>query len=103
MFKFLKRVLPTNNSAIEQALARGAIVVDVRSRDEFREGHISGSKNIPLFEIKQNVPFIRAWNKPVITVCVSGNRSSVAKSLLDAAGIEVYNGGSWQELNNIKI
>lgn len=33
--------------------------------------------------------------KPIITVCQSGARSGMAKGILKAAGIEVYNGGSW--------
>jgi phage shock protein E len=34
----------------------------------------------------------------LITVCRSGSRSSMAKSILASAGIEVYNGGPWNSL-----
>ena len=44
---------------------------------------------------------IRKWNKPVITVCLHGGRSAAAKSVLSAAGIEVYNGGLWYSLRKI--
>ena len=99
--KFLKNLLSKDNSAIEKVLERGALIIDVRSQAEFSEGHIEGSKNIPLIEIKHKVKQIKEWNKPVITVCLSGNRSAVAKSVLAAEGIEVYNGGSWSELKSI--
>jgi rhodanese-related sulfurtransferase len=45
--------------------------------------------------IQREISTIKKWNKPVITVCQSGARSSMAKSVIKAAGIEVYNGGSW--------
>jgi phage shock protein E len=38
--------------------------------------------------------------KPVITVCRSGARSGMGKSILAAAGLEAYNGGPWDSLQN---
>jgi rhodanese-related sulfurtransferase len=102
MINFLKSLLSKDNSSIKEALAKGAVIIDVRTHDEFRTGHIPGSQNIPLAEIKQRIQFIRNWNKPVIMVCLSGGRSAAATSLLAAAGIEAYNGGSWQQLKAIK-
>lgn len=102
MFKFLKNLFTKDNSAIVQALEKGAVIIDVRNPDEYRGGHIQGSKNIPVNEIRSKVEMIRKWNKPVITVCLSGSRSAVAKSVLTGAGIEVYNGGSWYNLQKIK-
>lgn len=99
MFSFLKKLFSKDNSAIEQALEKGAVIVDVRTPGEFREGHVRGSKNIPVNEIRLKIDMIRKWNKPVITVCRSGSRSAMAKSVLTRAGIEVYNGGAWQNLN----
>ena len=103
MLNILKALFPKEKSTIERALADGAVIIDVRTPDEFKSGHISGSQNIPLIEIRQKIPFIRGWNKPVITVCLSGGRSAVAKSVLAAAGIEAYNGGGWQEIKDIQL
>jgi rhodanese-related sulfurtransferase len=50
---------------------------------------------MPVNTIQREISNIKKWNKPVITVCQSGARSSMAKSVLKNAGIEVYNGGSW--------
>ena len=97
MFSFLKKLfgLGTDFKALAEA---GAVIIDVRSPQEFDRGHIKGSKNIPVNIIQREVNSLRKLNKPVITVCQSGARSSMAKSVLKAAGIEVYNGGSWNGL-----
>ena len=101
MFNFFKKLFVKDNSAIVQALEKGAVIIDVRSPNEFRGGHIQGSKNIPVNEIKLKIDTIRKWNKPVITVCLSGGRSAAAKSVLASAGIEVYNGGPWYSLQKL--
>jgi rhodanese-related sulfurtransferase len=101
MLNFLKKLFTKDNSAILQAMEKGAVIIDVRTPNEFRQGHIRGSKNIPVNEIRSKVEMIRKWNKPVITVCLSGGRSSAAKTVLASAGIEVYNGGPWYSLQKI--
>ena len=98
MLNFLKKLFTKDNSAMEAALESGAVILDVRTPSEYRQGHIQGSKNIPVNEIRSKLEMIKKWNKPVVTVCRSGSRSAVAKSVLTAAGVEVYNGGSWTNL-----
>lgn len=98
MLNFLKNFFKKDNSETETALLNGAIILDVRTSSEYEEGHVKGSKNIPLSEIRSKMEMIKKWNKPVITVCRSGSRSAVAKSALASAGIEVYNGGAWTNL-----
>lgn len=99
MLSFLKGLFQKNNEGLEQAFQKGAVIVDVRTKPEYQQGHVAGSKNIPLNEIKLKLETIRKWNKPVVTVCRSGSRSAMAKNVLKAAGIEVYNGGAWTSLN----
>ncbi len=99
MLSFFKCFFQKNNEGLEQALQKGAVIVDVRTKAEYEQGHVAGSKNIPLNEIKLKTEMIRKWNKPVETVCRSGSRSAMAKGVLQAAGIEVYNGGAWTSLN----
>ena len=71
-----------------------AIVVDVRSAEEFRKGHIVSAKNLPLSQI-QNKKFTGIENKkqiPIILVCESGMRSSGAAKVLRGAEFDkVYN------------
>jgi phage shock protein E len=97
MFSFLKKLFGPSTDFKSLADA-GAVIIDVRSPQEFDRGHIKGSKNIPVNIIQRELTSIKKLNKPVITVCQSGARSSMAKSVLQAAGIEVYNGGSWNGL-----
>lgn len=101
MFNFLRKLFTKDNSAVLQAMGKGAVIIDVRSPNEFKGGHIQGSKNIPVNEIRSKIDMIRKWNKPVITVCLSGGRSATAKSVLASAGIEAYNGGPWYSLRKL--
>jgi phage shock protein E len=85
---------------IREVLDRGAIVIDVRNPGEFQQGHPDGAINIPLDQIERQVNKIKAYNKPVITCCVSGMRSGSAASILKSNDIEAYNGGAWQNVQS---
>jgi phage shock protein E len=81
-----------------ELIAKGAVVVDVRSRKEYAFGHRKGSVNIPLPELKQNFNKLPK-DKTIITCCASGMRSATAKNILLSGGFrDVYNGGSWSNL-----
>jgi rhodanese-related sulfurtransferase len=84
---------------ITEALAAGAQIIDVRSAGEFRQGHVKGSRNIPLDRIGAEAKKLKQSGKPVITVCKSGMRSSMAASQLKQAGVDAINGGPWTSLN----
>lgn len=85
IFKFLK---PNDiNEGIRQMQKLPhAILLDVRTRQEYMEGHIPGSKNLPLQELGtlQGIP--KDKSVPLFTYCRSGARSSQAVSLLKAIG-----------------
>lgn len=100
MLDFIKKLFALSTIDLGQLLSTSAVVLDVRTKDEFDAGHIQGAKHIPLDKIKAQIDQIRRMNKPVITVCRSGARSAMAKDLLSRAGIEAYNGRSWLTLKN---
>lgn len=82
-----------------------AVVLDVRTQDEYKQGHIANSSNIPLGLVDTRISDIQN-NKslPVIIVCQSGNRSMQAARVLKKHGFEkLFNltGGmlSWQQAN----
>ncbi len=85
---------------IEEYLQKGAVVIDVRTDMEFAEGHVEGSKNIPLNVIGSQIDKIKKLNKPIITCCRSGARSGSAESILKQNGIDVINGGPWGNVAN---
>ena len=84
---------------LDQLLAEGAELVDVREKDERDEGYIAGSRNIPyrLLGIgKDDLP----RDRPIVTICETGPRAAIAASILSADGFDarpVVNGGidSW--------
>jgi phage shock protein E len=97
MITFLRNLFKPK-ADFKKLVNEGAVIVDVRTKGEYQAGHIEGSKNIPLDGVKTQVQQLKKSGKPVITVCRSGNRSAMAKSILSSAGIEVYNGGAWTSL-----
>jgi len=88
----------TSGETIEEYLKDGAIVIDVRTIGEFSGGHVNGSKNIVLNSIPIKVEEIKKLNKKIIAVCRSGARSGQATSFLSKHGIDVINGGPWQNV-----
>lgn len=87
---------------LEKIIENGALVVDVRTVEEYEQGHIPGSLNIPLDKINKAMEWLQK-DIPVVLVCASGSRSGQAKMILEANGFEkVYNGGSWDSLGDIK-
>lgn len=87
------------NQKVQAMIAAGAVVIDVRSPQEFKGGHFKGSKNIPLDRIQTEAQKIKALDKPVVVCCASGMRSSQAKSILLNQGVKVVeNGGGWSSL-----
>jgi rhodanese-related sulfurtransferase len=95
MLSFLKKLFAGSSVDYKELVNNGAVIIDVRSVGEFKSGHIKGSKNYPLDSLRTKVAELKKLNKPIITVCLSGGRSSAAKSILQSAGLEVYNGGGW--------
>ncbi len=87
-----------NETSIEEYLNDGAVVIDVRTVQEFQDGHVNGSKNIVLNSIPAKVSEIKALNKKIIAVCRSGARSGQATSFLSQKGIDIINGGPWKNV-----
>ena len=84
----------------KELVNQGAIIIDVRTKGEYQGGHIKGSVNIPLNTLQGHLTKLKK-DKPIITCCASGMRSSSAKSVLQSHGFkEVYNGGGWSSLQN---
>jgi len=83
----------------KELVRQGAVILDVRTRGEFKGGHIKGSINISVDEIGKNLHRIPDKQKTIITCCASGMRSASARRILVSAGYTtVHNGGSWAGL-----
>ena len=87
------------STEIKDYLEKGAVVLDVRTLEEWNEGHVEGSKHIVLTVIPSELEQIKSWGKPVIAVCRSGARSGQATQFLESRGIDIINGGPWQNVD----
>ena len=68
-------------------------LIDVRSNQEYEEGHLDGAINIPLFNIEKDIEkVVQSKQDTVILYCAKGIRSMEAKKILENLGYErVYN------------
>ena len=82
------------------AIRGGALLVDVRSREEFDQGHLEGAALIPHDEIASRASELGDDKSRVIVLyCRSGNRSSQAKLALEKLGYNnVMNAGGYESL-----
>ena len=99
MINFLKNIFNNDPKIdLQEIISKGAVIIDVRTPKEFQAGHLNNSKNIPLDKLAESLSKLDK-NKPVITCCASGVRSSSARRFLLSNGFtEVYNAGSWTSL-----
>lgn len=85
----------------KELIKQGAIVLDVRSKEEFEGGHVKGALNIPVDVLSSNLKKLGNKDTYIIACCASGSRSGMAKNILRAAGYDnVHNGGGWHSLQN---
>jgi rhodanese-related sulfurtransferase len=66
-------------------------IVDVREPYEWEAGRIEGSAHIPLNQLMAGAGQDLDPDRPVVAVCRVGNRSELAKLMLQARGFEAYN------------
>ena len=92
LLDFVRR--PDINRGVEDCRRTpGAVLLDVRSAQEHRAGHIPGSINIPLQTIEKIHAAVKNKDTPLFVYCQSGARSSRAVSSLRHMG--------YQNLKNI--
>ena len=101
MINYLKNLLGIgkNQELLINALGKKAYIIDVRSPQEYKNGHIQQAVNIPLELISKNAEKIKKIDKPIITCCQTGGRSRRARNILLKKGVpEVLNGKGWVQL-----
>ena len=70
---------------------KSVAVIDVRSIQEYNEGHLEGAINIPIYDIKKIKDIIKDRNSIIIVYCSNGIRSKkAAKILNDLCYLNVY-------------
>ena len=95
---------PTPVPAIEQvaweAIGKGAPVIDVRTAEEFRQGHLPGAINIPYDEIASRVGELPPdRSQPIVLYCRTGRRSGIARTSLEQLGFtHAINAGGYDAM-----
>jgi hydroxyacylglutathione hydrolase len=96
-----EQLQPVELDELERMLDGGDVqVIDVREKSERDEGYIPGTLHIPYRLLRETGSDGLDTSKPVVTICESGARASLAASVLAAAGVDarpVLHGGveSW--------
>jgi phage shock protein E len=86
-----------NNSTAGEAqrlVQEGALLLDVRTPQEFASKHVQGATNIPVQELSQRLKELPKNTKTVVVYCKSGGRSASAASVLRNAGYTVCDLGA---------
>lgn len=72
----------TQEEATEIYERTNALLIDVRTSEEYRENHIEGAVNIPVYEIDNIKNEIIDPNKVILVYCKTGKRSKIVKQIL---------------------
>lgn len=93
----LKRSFDNNKDITKEDLdsyiKQGAIIIDVRSPQEYREGHVDGAISIPDYQIKKEIEKkIQNKDELIVVYCTTGHRSQKTQRMLENMGYtNVYN------------
>jgi rhodanese-related sulfurtransferase len=77
------------HSAVELAKNEGYVVVDVRTKDEWKKGHVVGATHISLASLDNRLKGLEG--KQVLAICQTGSRSKRATSIMNRHRIEALN------------
>ena len=86
LFNFFHNTADINTGVAEYETNDGAVLLDVRTAEEYRDGHIDGSVNIPLDKISSFENIVKDKSTPLDVHCLSGGRSGQAVSYLKQMG-----------------
>jgi len=102
-YMLMKRSGQISSKEAGEYLKNGAMLIDVRSVNEFESGHILQAYNMPLDRIDVLVPSaVKDKNKVLLLHCSTGVRSGMAKKKLEEMGYKnFFNLGSYERAGNI--
>lgn len=102
-YMYLKRSGQVPSKEAAEFLKNGAMIIDVRSSNEFESGHILQAYNMPLDRIEMIAPStVKDRNKVLLLHCSTGVRSRMAKKRLEDIGYkQVFILGSYERAGKI--
>ncbi len=75
-----------SSNEARRLVEEGALLLDVRTPEEFAAGHIEGAVNVPVQELESRMAELEPKDRPIVVYCRSGNRSGQAARMLTSAG-----------------
>lgn len=70
-------------------LEQGAIVIDVRTEEEYKNGHFKDAIFIPYHQIEKRIKELEIYkDTPILLYCRSGRRANIAKQVLEQYGFK---------------
>lgn len=104
-YLYMKRSGQISSKEAIEHLRNGAMVIDVRSAQEFESGHILQAYNMPLDRVDVLAPTaVKDKNKVLLLHCATGIRSGLAKKKLEEIGYKnVFNLGSYDRASKIVL
>jgi rhodanese-related sulfurtransferase len=88
------------DAEIARLVREGATILDIRTPEEFAQGHVPDALHIPLNELLQNLPSIPK-DRPIVTCNADDAMSATAAEVLQAHGFAAYDGGGWSRLRDL--
>jgi phage shock protein E len=90
-------------SALVHKMDQGALIVDVRTPEEYRSGHIKGAVNVPHTEVRGRISeFGEDPARPIVVYCGKGGRAETARMVLEEEGFtNVWNLGNYSNLAQV--
>jgi phage shock protein E len=84
---------------VKEWIDNGALIVDVRTPEEFASGHYENAVNIPLVELESKIDLFGDKDNKIVVYCRVGNRSGKAEDILKKNGYKnVVNGGGLKDM-----
>lgn len=102
-YTYFKRAGQISTKEAIEHLKHGAMIIDVRSPNEFSKGHLMRAQNMPLDHIDVLIQSsVRDKNKVLLLHCTTGIRSNMAKKkLLDLGYRNAFNLGSYDRAEKL--
>jgi len=87
---------------VKEKINAGALILDVRSVDEFEDEHYPGAINIPLHLLPAKMDELGNKNRAIVLYCASGSRSAFGAKLLKESGFsDITNAGGLMDMPEV--
>jgi len=97
MFGFFKK---RKQAKFQEFMKDDALLLDVRTTEEYSQHHIPKSKNLPAHLVEEQMSTLDK-DQPLIVYCAMGGRSAIAAAKLKAKGFKTINAGGIKSVESL--